>query len=228
MDYSDTVKKVKSSIALVLIFKDNVIISQGSGFVFWKRGILVTCNHVVEDIHDKILIIFPDSKFIDAKIAIQDKEYDLALLKFDDGSREPLAKGDEKNVKEGIHVLISGYPLGISSLTTHQGILSAITKDATGVITYLIDGTVNVGNSGCPLMNKDGEVIGVVNATRREEATLLSDVQKMEAGAIAIHGVDLVKIYKALISNLQLGMGYAIPCTYIPRHQDPKIESGVN
>jgi S1-C subfamily serine protease len=115
---------------------------------------------------------------------------------------------------------MSGFPLGISSLTTHQGILSAITKDATGITTYLIDGTVNPGNSGCPLMNKEGHVIGVVNATRREEAPLLAEVGKMPLGALSLHGIDLVKIYQALSRNLQLGMGYAVPCGYIPQHKD--------
>ncbi len=119
-------------------------------------------------------------------------------------------------------VIFAGYPLSIKDLTTHQGILSAITQDEVGMTTYLIDGTVNSGNSGCPLMDSDGEVIGVVNAKRRESSDLLSSVENLKVGAIALHGIDLVKIYQALIRNVQLGIGYAVPASYIPDHKEIK------
>ena len=118
-------------------------------------------------------------------------------------------------------VLFSGYPLNLEALTTHQGMLSAITVDALGVTTYLIDGTVNAGNSGCPLMNVKGEILGVVNAKRRERSDLLTKVEAMSLGAISLHGIDLVEIYQALISNVQLGIGYAVPASYIPEHKEP-------
>ena len=77
-------------------------------------------------------------------------------------------------------------------------------------------------------MNKEGNVIAVVNATRREEATLISKVQGMDSGAISIHGIDLVEIYQALIKNLQLGIGYAVPCGYIPPHTEIKLDKKKN
>jgi S1-C subfamily serine protease len=80
----------------------------------------------------------------------------------------------------------------------------------------LIDGSINPGNSGCPLLNEEGDVIGVVSATRREQSDLLNKVKDMKAGAISLHGIDLVTIYQALMQNLQLGIGYAVPCTYLP------------
>lgn len=125
-----------------------------------------------------------------------------------------------QQIRPGMPVLFSGYPLSLDALTTHQGILSAITTDAVGVTTYLIDGTVNAGNSGCPLMNAQGEILGVVNAKRRERSDLLNKVEAMSLGAISLHGIDLVEIYQALISNVQLGIGYAIPASYIPQHSE--------
>lgn len=227
MDCSILVEKVRKSIALVVTLNEKgKLDGKGSGFIFWKKGILVTCNHVVVG-SPTIKIKFPDQEiFIDAKLAIADTEHDLALLKFDDNTRDPLVAADIKTVKEGIPVVFAGYPLSLFDLTTHQGTLSAIIKDATGLITYLIDGTVNGGNSGCPLMNNTGEVIGVVNAKRREHTDILTQVEEMGSGAISLHGVDLVKIYQALIENVQLGIGYAVPCSYIPPHHDPEIEGG--
>ena len=69
-------------------------------------------------------------------------------------------------------------------------------------------------------MDKDGSLIGVVNAKRRENSDLLSRVEMLETGAVSLHGIDLIKLYKALISNVQLGMGYAVPCVYIPNHKE--------
>ena len=72
-------------------------------------------------------------------------------------------------------------------------------------------------------MTPNGEVIGVVNAKRREQSDLLSEVEKMSIGAVSIHGIDMIKIYQALIENLQLGIGYAIPSAYIPKYQGSEI-----
>lgn len=224
MDYSKIVQKIKPSIALVVNFNSNgQISSTGSAFVFSKKGILATCNHVVEK--DAVIKIrFSDNEtLLDAKVVIRDEEHDLALLKFADETREPIPQADMSSVVEGISVLFSGFPLRIFNLTTHQGILSAIIKDATGITTYLIDGTVNSGNSGCPLMNEKGEVIGVVNAKQRESSDTLAKVEGMTTGAVSLYGVDLIKIYQALINNVQLGIGYAVPCSYMPKHHEPQI-----
>jgi serine protease Do len=223
-DYSATVDKVRERIALIYVMEKDVIKSKGSGFVYWQDGTLVTCYHVVNVNYDRILIQFsntPEGKFLDATLNITDLKHDLAILDFTDtnNKREPL-ETYYGEVKEGMPVFFAGYPLATFSLTSHQGILASITKDATGLATYLIDGTVNSGNSGCPLMSKDGEVIGVVNATSRssrQDAELLKTVSEMPSGAITLHGEDLVTIHKALIKNLQLGIGHAVPCTYIPK-----------
>jgi len=223
MDYSEIIKEIKPSVALVLTFDSkNNPTEKGSGFVFAKKDILVTCNHVVgsrnngEDVSIKIK--FPDiDEYIDAKVVIRDEEHDLALLRFPDKDRKPIIQENEEIVKEGMPVIFPGYPLGFN-LIVSQGILSSIIKDATGLKTYLIDGTVNSGNSGCPLLASNGKVIGIVNATRRVQNKLLEEVEEMKSGAVSLYGVDMIKIYQAIIKNLQLGIGYAVPCSYMPRH----------
>lgn len=219
MNYVEVIKKIKGSIAFIAVLdSQNKSMGTGSGFIFWKKGILVTCNHVVKGA-STIFIKFNGGEFRPAKVIIRDEEHDLALLKFE-GDEDPLIISEVEDIQEGTEVLFAGYPLSLQDLTTHQGIISAITKDLSGITTYLIDGTVNAGNSGCPLLALDGKVLGVVNAKRREQSNLLSKVEKMEMGALALHGVDLIEIYGAIISNLQLGIGYAIPAKYIPNHKE--------
>jgi S1-C subfamily serine protease len=184
---------------------------------------LVTCNHVVPTNGVSIKIKLNDQAvdFFDAKVAIRDEKHDIAILEYNPAlapNSESLQQIEQANVTEGMEVLFSGYPLDLSNLTTHQGILSAILKDPTGVTLYMIDGTVNPGNSGCPLLSKDGLLVGVVNARRRENNNVLNGVEGMQSGALSLYGVDIVTIYKAVISNLQLGIGYAIPCSYIPSY----------
>jgi S1-C subfamily serine protease len=226
--YTTTIRRVSRSIAKVYCLnKESAVISTGSGFLYAKKGMLVSCDHLVEGSHS-LICSFPDDgeqEFHPLKVVVRDPEHDLALLRVDVDHPflTPLSKKSSRNVRSGMPVLFSGYPLSLDVLTTHQGILSAITKDAVGVTTYLIDGTVNSGNSGCPLMNEQGEVLGVVNAKRRERSDLLNKVEAMSIGGISLHGIDLVEIYQALISNVQLGIGYAVPASYIPEHKGMKM-----
>ncbi len=230
MSYATTINRVSRSIAKVYCLnKEGKVASTGSAFIYSKKGMLVTCEHLVEGSHSLICRFPGDAEFLPLKVILRDAEHDLALLKAE-VDREPLlplSKKSLKDVRAGMPVLFSGYPLSLEVLTTHQGILSAVTKDAVGSTTYLIDGTVNSGNSGCPLMNENGDVLGVVNAKRRERSDLLNKVEAMALGAISLHGIDLVEIYQALISNVQLGIGYAVPASYIPEHKGsmaPKIK----
>lgn len=214
MDYPKIIERIKSSIAFITTKEGT-----GSGFVFQGKNILVTCNHVVNG-SEKVLIKFLDSDFISAGIVIRDEEHDLALLSFDSNkNREPLSLAQNLEVKEGTPVVFSGYPLGLDNLTTHQGIISGVTKDPVGIVTYSIDGTVNPGNSGCPLMNSNGEVIGIINAMRIERNDLLNKVREMKIGAVKLHDTDIVEVLQALIRNLQLGIGYAVPVSYVPEHK---------
>jgi len=221
MNCTNIIQKVKNSIALVVILDSKRDpLATGSGFVFQKANILVTCNHVVSGASSILLKFLDLDEYIPAKIVIKDEEHDIALLKFEDRNRKPLTSGNFEAVVEGVEVVFSGYPLSSSDLTTHQGIISTITKDATNITSYLIDGTVNAGNSGCPLMDIDGNVIGVVDAKRRVRGEILEKIERMQTGAVSLHNVDLVDIYQAISSNLQLGVGHAVPAGYVPEYKE--------
>jgi len=226
MDLTTVIAKIRESMPLILVADaQNQIVGKGSGFIYHQSNLVVTCAHVVNDVGGgTINLQFPDAPeaFMVAKVVITDHEHDIALLKFEpDKQRTPL-EASSTEAAEGTQVLFSGYPFDLMSLTTHQGIISSIVTDPTGMKSYLIDGTVNPGNSGGPLMNTQGQVLGVINATRRNRANLLGRIQTMPVGALSLHGIDMVELYSALVENLQLGVGYAVPSSYIPAHADQK------
>ena len=218
MDHSAVIAKVKPSIATVFAFTaDNELAGHGTGFVFGTEGTLVTCNHVLIGDQDTIIKFFDSKEPIKASVAMRDIEHDLAILKFTpDKTRVPLELAPAKEIKEGMGILLPGYPLQFVNFLTHQGIISGIIKDAKQNKTYVLDATIHGGNSGGPMLNNEGKLCGVVNAKRRNQNELLEKVEKMPAGSVSLHGEDIVQIYQAVIGNAQLGMGYAVPAEYIP------------
>ncbi|MBK8294691.1 MAG: trypsin-like peptidase domain-containing protein [Solirubrobacterales bacterium] len=140
----------------------------GSGFLIDKDGHMVTNNHVVEGA-EKLTVTLGDSDTsYDAEVVGTDPSTDLALLKVDAPSdiMEPLAIGDSGDAKVGDPVIAIGNPFGLDRTVT-TGIVSALQREISSATDYSIsnviqtDAAINPGNSGGPLINTDGEVIGV-------------------------------------------------------------------
>src|SRR4051794_15817668 len=114
MDYSELVKKIKPSIAVVFSFDaENNLLGHGTGFVYMHSDILVTCNHVLSSDDNSTLIKFAtDKKTINATVVIRDVEHDIALLKFSSPkAKKPLQTADKTTIKEGVAAIMPGYPL---------------------------------------------------------------------------------------------------------------------
>ena len=137
--------------------------SGGSGFIISDDGYIVTNNHVVEGATTVKVTLNNDETFI-ADIIGLDSRMDLALLKIDAKKKLPFIKfGDSKKSKVGEWVIAIGNPLGLGGSVT-AGIISAVGRDIrSGPYDSFIqtDAPINKGNSGGPLINLDGEVIGV-------------------------------------------------------------------
>ncbi len=140
--------------------------SLGSGFIVDSSGYVVTNNHVIDGA-DEITVILADGTRLPAEVKGKDKRTDLALLKID--SDEPLPHvsfGDSETARVGDWVIAIGNPFGLGGSTT-TGIISARGRDinAGPFDDFLqIDAPINRGNSGGPLFNAQGEVIGVNTA----------------------------------------------------------------
>ncbi len=137
----------------------------GSGFVISEDGYVVTNNHVIDGA-DEILIEFYSGEELPAKVVGTDKNTDLALLKVE--SDVPLSFvsfGDSDTARVGDWVIAMGNPLG-QGFSVSAGIVSARNRALSGSYDDFIqtDAAINRGNSGGPLFNMDGEVVGVNTA----------------------------------------------------------------
>ncbi|WP_343081289.1 DegQ family serine endoprotease [Ostreiculturibacter nitratireducens] len=137
----------------------------GSGFVISEDGYIVTNNHVIEGA-DEIEIEFFSGERLDAKLIGTDPKTDIALLKVE--SDEPLtfvSFGNSDLMRVGDWVMAMGNPLG-QGFSVSAGIVSARNRELSGTYDDYIqtDAAINRGNSGGPLFNMDGDVIGVNTA----------------------------------------------------------------
>ncbi len=134
----------------------------GSGFIIDPSGYLITNAHVVDGAVD-IRVGLNDRRELPAKLIGSDKSSDIAVLKVDAENLPVVKIGDSDNIKVGEWVLAIGSPFGFEHTAT-QGIVSALSRslpDDTYVPFIQTDVAVNPGNSGGPLFNTDGQVIGV-------------------------------------------------------------------
>ncbi|MEJ2749109.1 MAG: trypsin-like peptidase domain-containing protein [Anaerolineae bacterium] len=155
----------------------------GSGFVYDKDGHIITNNHVIADA-DKITVIFPDDNEVDATLVGADPDSDLAVLQVDvpADQLQPVTLGDSDSLKVGQFLVAIGNPFGLDgSMST--GIVSGLGRQLPSsaqtpsgqafTIPDIIqtDAAINPGNSGGPLLDLQGEVIGVNAAIATQSGT---------------------------------------------------------
>ncbi len=204
-------------------------VSWGSGFIISEDGYIVTNNHVI-DKAKKIVVTLNDGRKFNAKVIGKDPEIDIALIKIDAKNLKYVPLGDSDKVKVGEWVIAIGNPLMYDHTVT-AGIISAKGRRlSSGLESFLqTDAAINFGNSGGPLVNMAGEVIGVNTAISAQGQNIgfavpinmvkesLSDLKKygkVERGAL---GVTVSKLsdtdkkafgvtYGALVQSVQPGM----------------------
>lgn len=176
--------------------------SSGTGVVLTKDGYLITNAHVVED-STGISVQLTDNRILTAKILGKDEISDLALLRVDADDLTPAQFGDSSSLRVGDTVVAIGDPLGVKFRGTYtDGIVSAINRDVdiNGHTMTLIqtNAALNSGNSGGPLINCFGQVVGI---------------NTMKIGTLASSsGVE--------------GIGFAIPSTTVKEIVDQLITQG--
>jgi serine protease Do len=133
---------------------------QGSGFIISPDGYVLTNHHVV-DAADEIIVTLPDKREFKGHLVGSDQRSDVALVKID-GTALPSSKiGDPVKLKVGEWVIAIGSPFGLQNTVT-AGIVSAKGRETGELLPFIqTDAAVNPGNSGGPLINMHGEVVGI-------------------------------------------------------------------
>ena len=146
--------------------RERNVTSLGSGFVIDPEGYIVTNNHVVEQA-EEVTVTFQDDSKYEAKVVGRDPKTDLALIKIETDNELPYVSfGDSDEARVGDWVIAIGNPFGLGG-SVSAGIISARSRNINaGPFDDFIqtDAAINRGNSGGPLFNIDGEVIGVNSA----------------------------------------------------------------
>ncbi|MDP1630324.1 MAG: Do family serine endopeptidase [Caulobacter sp.] len=149
--------------------------SLGSGAIVRSDGVILTNNHNIEGA-DEILVQLADRREFPAKVLLADPRSDLAVLKIDVGAeRLPvLAIDDQEAIEVGDLVLAIGNPFGVGQTVTN-GIISAMSRSSVGITDYgffiQTDAAINPGNSGGPLVDMDGDLIGINTAILSRSGT---------------------------------------------------------
>ncbi len=186
------------------------VTAQGSGFVFsidkgllTKKSYILTNNHVVEGA-DKISVTFQDGSKYKAEVTGSDPKSDVAVLEIKDISHPALTIGDSSNLEVGEWVVAMGNPFGLSHTLT-VGVVSAKGRTGLGITDYedfiQTDAAINPGNSGGPLLNLDGEVVGINTAIFSKNGSYMG-----VGFAIPVNLVS--KITSQLIENGEVIRGY--------------------
>jgi S1-C subfamily serine protease len=179
---------------------DLLEISSGSGFVWDALGHIVTNNHVLADA-EELQITFSDGTVAVAQLVGTDVDSDLAVLQIDpEGySLVPITVGNMDDVMVGMRVAAIGNPFGLEGTLT-SGIVSAVGRSIPARGGFSIpdsiqtDAAINPGNSGGPLLNEQGELIGV-------NAQIRSDVRANSGVGFAIPVSIVKRVVPAIIDN---------------------------
>lgn len=152
--------KLKQSSKNYNSYSDNLIF--GSGVIYKSNGYIVTNAHVVADM-ESIVVVLSNGKAYNARLKAIDELSDLALIKIDKGMLTPAELGDMSGVEVGMPVIAIGTPLSFSLRNSaSKGIISGINRSTDGEYRFIqSDAAINGGNSGGPLVDMQGRVIGI-------------------------------------------------------------------
>lgn len=211
--------------------KKEVQVGGGSGFIVDKSGIVLTNRHVVADSEADYMVLLEDEREFKAEILARDPVNDIAMLKINEDDLPTVSLGDSTEVKLGEKVIAIGNALGRFTNTVSTGIISGLSRNIkaqspkqrrTQRLKDLIqtDAAVNPGNSGGPLVNMQGEAIGInaamvhraenigfalpVNSAQRD----LREVKEYDRIRQPFLGVRYIPVNKQIRKRYELPVGH--------------------
>lgn len=201
LSYNEIFQKCSPSVVGIKSFdgKSSDSYSWGSGIVVSSDGYILTNTHVIDE-GERATVQLYDGTTFDAKLVAADSQSDVAILKIEKTGLTPAVFASSKNIQTGDEVCAIGNPLSPDySLTMTSGIISATSREVSynGAVMNLLqtDTSINEGNSGGPLFNDCGQVIGITNMK------IVSSFSNIEGIGFAIPSDTLQSIVAALMDD---------------------------
>ena len=173
------ISKIKNTGNSIFLNNSTESLGLGTGMIVSENGYILTNWHVAGDKYSKCYVTLESGKVDNGSVVWADKDLDLAIVKINGTGLNPITLGDSDNIKIGQKAYAIGNPIGVEfQRTVTSGIISGINRtikiDEENTSTYMedliqTDATINPGNSGGPLINSNGEVIGI-NTVKITEA----------------------------------------------------------
>ncbi|MYL38698.1 trypsin-like peptidase domain-containing protein [Halobacillus litoralis] len=154
-------------------YKEAVVVveageSKGTGFAVSEDGTILTNHHVIED-GKRVAVAFPEQGLFHAEVKAAYPEVDLAVLQAEGSGFPHLNLAPSTEFQQGEHVYFIGNPLRFSGIANVGNVLGTTRVSGMDQKVLMLDAPIYRGNSGSPVINKDGEVIAVVYATMTDE-----------------------------------------------------------
>ncbi|MFA6337040.1 MAG: trypsin-like peptidase domain-containing protein [Candidatus Paceibacterota bacterium] len=205
-------------------------VGAGSGFIVSEDGLILTNKHVVEDTTAEYKIITNDNKEYDAKVLARDPAQDLAILKIEGSGFKALKLGESNDLQIGQTVIAIGNALGEFQNTVSVGVISGLSRSiiaSDGQMKETLenviqtDAAINSGNSGGPLLNLSGEVVGI-NTAVASQAQGIGFALPID---LAKRDIEQVKTINK-ISYPFLGVRYLLITSEIAENQNLSVDYG--
>jgi len=206
-------------------------IGGGSGFIISSDGLIVTNKHVVSDENASYTVLTNDGKKYDAKVLALDPSLDLAVIKISTSGLPTVSLGDSDSLKLGQTAIAIGNALGEFRNTVSVGVISGLSRNITATgggstetLKNLIqtDAAINAGNSGGPLLNLKGEVVGI-NVAMASDAQSIGFSLPINQVKKAIQSVQT----SGRIITPYLGIRYLVITSDLAKTQPLPVENGV-
>lgn len=209
MNYSELYEQREKSVVRVIFHG-----SSGTGAIVGDGKTILTCAHCCSVNHDNEILDSCGNKY-QGKIVFRDPDNDIAVLKVASVIGRPLEIGNSDDVKIGDEVFTIGFPFARNKGLV-AGHVSSIEK--AGVIR--LDASLNPGNSGGPLLNEDGLIMGIINMRFGAIGEYMKQAKSFQGNSgVFINGISIMETIVDMVNcmdrYLNVGIGYAIPSSLI-------------